>query len=191
MKNPVTLLYLIVAFVSFGVYAQEEAVLIILDNESNRPICRFFDQMKINSNFIPEGRIGNIETTPIEDVRNCEEEDVWDAVEEEMLVGMAVGVPSSFLFPFESIVSISTSTIIGCGLGYLIQWDKANNIPVPQLSERITVHGIVGGVIGGLLNYLLTIDQIMNKAVAARIGLSASSAIIAGEVCKDISWSSE
>ena len=87
---------LTIALLSLGIAAQEvhenrtEAVLMILDKESNLPICRLSDQVVINSEFILENRIDNVDMASTQDVRVCEEEDVWVAVEEEMLVGMAV-----------------------------------------------------------------------------------------------------
>ena len=122
MKNFVALCLIIL--LSLGVNAQEgqildnngtEATLMVLDKESGIPVCRLSDQVRINSKFIPENRIGDVETTSIEDIRICQEDDVWDAVEEKMLVGVVIG-PTG---PIKNLIS-GTIPSVSTGIGTLI-----------------------------------------------------------------------
>ena len=121
MKNYFTICLTIV-FLSLAVSAQEElltnneteVVLMILEKESNWPMCRLSDQVRINSEFVPKNRVGNVDTTSIEDIRICQEEDVWNAVKEEMVIGMAVGGPS---LGFSSIAKVIYTRRIGLYYG--------------------------------------------------------------------------
>ena len=97
-----------------------EAVLMILEKESNFPVCRLSDQVRVNSDFIPENRIGNSETTSIQDVRICQEEDVWVAVEEEMIVGTAIGNPTNVSWAILGKVGL-VSAGIGCFFGIVTE----------------------------------------------------------------------
>ena len=136
MKNIMSVCF-VIAFLSLGIFAQEdqfinefsengyvnsyedgtEAVLTILEKESNLPVCRFSNQVRINSEFIPENRIGDVDTTSIEALRICQEEDVWAAVEEEMLVGMVVGTPLNF----SPVLPMIGGGVFGCLMGYTVQ----------------------------------------------------------------------
>ena len=158
----------------------EEATLMVLDKESNLPICRLSDQVQINSEFIPENRIGDVETTTsIEDIRICQEDDVWDAVEEEMLVGVAIGIPSVSPFTiFTTTTGISSG--IGCLMGFFIKLGKANETP---LLLKLTVVGILGGVTGTVVKSI-----IMNgpRNLAWPVGAGALSSAIGAEICRKL-----
>ena len=98
-----------------------QATLMILGKESNLPVCRFSDQVRVNSEFVPENRIGNVDTTSIEEVRVCQEEDIWATVEEEMTVGMAIGgTPITFLASQIGKHAL-VSSIAGCSIGFIIE----------------------------------------------------------------------
>ena len=158
MKNFVTVCFMI-AFLSFGIQAQEgqlitnelqgneaEAALMILDKESNWPICRLSDQVSINSELLPEDRIGDVDTTSIEDVKLCDEEDIWNAVEEEMLVGMAapsVSVMNGLVIPIAAMSGFS-----GCIFGLARPSDgRFDNNNMREASMTGGVLGIIGGLV--------------------------------------------
>ena len=205
MKN-VFALCLTIILLSFGVHAQEdqftdefqengtEVALMVLEKESNLPVCRLSDQVKINAEFIPEGRIDNIETASIQDVRICQEEDVWNAVEEEMLVGMAIGPLN-----FSPVLPMISGGAIGCFLGYLIQWDEATDGPyIPSLVTRLIGNGFIGAIFGLIgadmqnREALTVLKKTMpNSLLVHGLAAGAFSAIIAGEACRNYQWGSE
>ena len=201
---------LAIALLGFGIQAQEgqfttdefqengtEVALMVLEKESNLPVCRLSNQVRINSEFIPEGRIGDVEMASIEETRVCEEEDIWNAVEEEMLVGMATLTPN-----FAPIVlPMISGGVVGCFMGYML-----------QLSESITNTGIMGtsnlarlrvymqmGIPSALMGSLsaLMVSFLRTGALPKStpisfyltgFGVGVPSTILAGEVCKSLYW---
>ena len=126
MKKTITVC--LMTFLGFGISAQEdqfnnefpenedgrEAVLMILDKESNVPVCRLSDQVKINSELIPENRIGDVGTTSTQDVRVCQEEDVWEAAldDEEIVIAIAAPNISSLMSSTVPIISFAAGSIV-------------------------------------------------------------------------------
>ena len=192
MKNYFTVC-LTMTLLNFGVNAQDgqflddgtETTLMVLDKESNLPICRLSDQVRINSEFIPENRIGDVEMTSIEDIRICQEDDVWDAVEEEMLVGVAVGIPS-LAFPVKSLMTIGGLT--GCLLEFILKWDKAKGVPEINISRRLIGNGVAGGANGLsliMIYHLIKEGVLPNFRFSMRgIGVGALSSLAVAEICR-------
>ena len=210
MKNVMSVCFAI-AFLSLGISAQEdqfinefpengyantyedgtEVVLMILDKESNLPICQFSNQVRINSEFIPENRIGDVDTTSTQDLRICQEEDVWAAVEEEMLVGMVVGTPLNF----SPVLPMIVGGAGGCLLGYIIQLAEASSdTGKTRLDLRLLIYGMGGvpiGMVGSLLSFLNSLRSPppwslpqMNFFVKG-IGVGVLFAVVVGEVCRE------
>ena len=220
MKNLFTVC-LTAALLSFGAYAQEEiqdteyaysheaeAVLMILDKESSWPICRLSDQVKVNSEFIPENRISDTDMVSIEDIRTCQEEDVWNAVEEEMLVGMAVG-PQQILLAKNIVAAsaIAFGFIPGCAIGFSLSktptkdsnGEKASflrtlrtlqeNDPIANFVNFLMTVG--GGSIGGFLGGVFADAATKSVSVlkhypnipTVALGLGALSSTVAAPVC--------
>ena len=174
-----------------GIQAQEnesEAVLMVLEKESNLPVCLLSDQVRINSDFIPDNRIGNVDTASFEDIRFCEEEDVWNAVEEEMIVGMAAGTPVSF----SPILPMISGGLVGCLIGYIHQYHEGRGVTT-HLFERLIASGLVGvpsALIGSLVsiafNNYPTHDGKFFFTKGITVGVP--SAMIVGEVCRKYQW---
>ena len=156
-----------------NLYAQEEAALMVLDKESGLPVCRLSDQVRINSEFIPENRIGDVEATAMEDIRICQEDDVWDAVEEEMLVGMAIGTPNVSIF----MITIGASGVVGCAMGILIKLNEPSETTL--LLQKFTVVGSLGGVIGALAKVLVLAENL-----ARPVSVGVLSSLVAAEICR-------
>ena len=176
-----------IALLNFGVHAQDEAeaVLMILDKESNWPMCRFSDQMKIHSEFVPENRIGDTDMVSTEEIRICEEEDVWNAVEEEMLVGMAIGTPS-----LPILLPMGIGGTIGCIMGYATYRNTTKGFAEPSLMKRLGSNTFAGGgygIVGEVIRLILSGSKVASYHLKA-FGLGALSGAIAGEICKEIPW---
>ena len=96
-----------------------EVVAMILDKESGLPVCRFSEQVRINnSEFVPENRLGDVDMASVEGIRVCQEEDIWVAVEEEV-VGTAAGVPPFAVTPALLAKVGAIGGVIGCIVGVL------------------------------------------------------------------------
>ena len=168
-----------IAFLSLGVFAQEdqfttnefpeneyetEAILMILDKKSNVPVCRLSDQVKVNSEFIPENRIGDVDTISTQDVRVCQEEDVLAAVEEEMLVGMVVPHYISPLTKMMLVIASGPSALVGCQLG-LIGGIIDDNKHI-SVSRNIKMDaGLAGGVAGFTGGFTFVLRQLGQKII--------------------------
>ena len=125
MMKKLMIVFLATTFLSLGVQAQNEefelqehevaTALMFLDRESNLPVCRLSsNELILDSAFVPEDRVGDIDTTSIGDMRVCQTEDVLNAFEEKMLIGMVVS-PTD---PSEAMLvkTVSTGTMAGCFL---------------------------------------------------------------------------
>ena len=200
-KNYLFTLCLTMTFLSFEISAQEDqytadAVLMILEKESNLPVCRLSDQVRINSEFIPKNRIGDVEMASIEDIRVCEEEDVWNAVEEEVIVGMAVGTPN-----FAPVVlPMISGGVVGCFMGYMLQWGETigtgtqTSNPLARFMFYVYM-GIPSAIIGSfsalIVNVLRTGAPPKSTPISfylKGLGVGVSSVIIVGEVCREYQW---
>ena len=122
MKN---LLLCLVVGLSIGISAQEndiiadeggvESALILVTKETNVPVCRLSGEVRMNPEFIqdmlPE-RINAADEINIEEIRICQEEDISDAIDEEMLIG---GVPAGGSIP----VALGSVAVLGSLFGCL------------------------------------------------------------------------
>ena len=127
MKN---LLLCLVVGLSIGISARGndiivdeggiESTLVLVTKETNFPVCRLSGEVRMNPEFIqdmlPE-RINAADEINIDEIRVCQEEDIWDAIDEEMLIG---GVPAggSSILPVLSGVALMGS-LFGCLSGLL------------------------------------------------------------------------
>ena len=166
MKNVMSVCFAI-AFLSLGISAQEdqfnnefpengyaniyengtEAILMILEKESNLPVCQLSDQVRINSDFIPENRIGNSETTSTQDVRICQEEDVWEAALNDEEIVIAIAAPKIL-----SLMSNNAVTIISFTAGSLLCdfFEEENN--ENKAWERFEENAYFGISLGAILH---------------------------------------
>ena len=127
MKN---LLLCLVVGLSIGISAQEndiivdeggvESALILVTKETNVPVCRLSGEVRMNPEFIqdmlPE-RVNVADEINIEEIRICQEEDISDAIDEEMLIGGVPAGGSGFLSALGRVAGIGS--VLGCLSGLL------------------------------------------------------------------------
>ena len=151
-----------------------EAAAVLLDREMGLPVCRFSDEVRLNPKsmkFLPDDRIDDIHQVNIDEVRVCQQRDVWEAALNDEEIVIAIAAPNINI----SFLMSGTVPIISFVAGSLLCdfFEEENN--ENKTWERFEENAYFGISIGVILHAVARYKELLPSIFR---GSSASAAHI-------------